>query len=414
MDILTVITVLIIISALFSYINERFFRMPAMIGVMTISVMVSLAVLIIGKIGDERFNVITRLAYNIDFSKVLLDVMLAFLLFAGALHLDNHRLNVLKRPVFALSTLGVIISAASFGGMFYGITQLFHMHIPLIYCFIFGAIISPTDPIAVGAILKKSNVPSRLHTIISGESLFNDGLGLILFVTLSGIARQDGGGLSVMEMTKIFAQEVLGGIGLGLVFGYSGYWLIKSIRDYQTIFLISIAIVLGISLIAGRLDASIPLAAVVAGLVVGNSKFSKEHEGSEFFNHIWHLIDEVLNTILFVMIGLQLLTLPFLANYWMIGICSIVIILVARLMSVTVNAFFELHRLTIGSLSILTWAGLRGGISIAMALSLPHSTYREVILSGCYCIVIFSVVVQGLTLNKVVDKAVVETTKRDA
>lgn len=406
MNILTVITVLIVISALFSYLNERFIKMPAMIGVMTISVMVSLTVLIVGRIGNEQYNFITRLAYNIDFSKVLLDVMLAFLLFAGALHLDNHRLNVLKRPVFVLSTLGVIISAGAFGCMFYGITQLFDMHIPLIYCFIFGAIISPTDPIAVGSILKKSNVPSRLQTIISGESLFNDGLALILFVTLLGIARQSNDTLSFMKVMHIFTQEVLGGIVLGLVFGYSGYWLIKSIRDYQTIFLISIAVVLSISFTANIFHVSIPLAAVVAGLVIGNSRFSKEHEGSEFFGHIWNLIDEVLNTILFVMIGLQLLVLPFLIDYWLIGTCSIFIILVARFMSVTFNAFFELHRLTIGSLSIITWAGLRGGISIAMALSLPPSTYREVILSGCYCIVIFSVIVQGLTLNKVVDKAV--------
>lgn len=406
MNIITVITVLIIISALFSYINERFIKMPVMIGVMTISVILSLLVLVIGRIGDEKYNLIMRLAYNIDFSKILLDVMLAFLLFAAALHLDNNRLKVLKGPVFALSTLGVLISAGAFGGMFYGVTQFFNMHIPLVYCFIFGAIISPTDPIAVGAILKKSNVPSRLHTIISGESLFNDGLALILFVTLLGIARQDRETLSVMETLRIFAEEVLGGIALGLIFGYSGYWLIKSIRDYQTIFLISLAVVLGISLTANHFHVSIPLAAVVAGLIVGNTKFSKEHEGSEFFGRIWNLIDEVLNTILFVMIGLQLLVLPFLVDYWVIGMCSIIIILIARFMSVTVNAFFELHRLTLGGLSIITWAGLRGGISIAMALSLPHTRYSEIILSGCYCIVIFSVIVQGLTLNNVVNTVV--------
>ncbi|ABG59050.1 cation:proton antiporter [Cytophaga hutchinsonii] len=406
MDILTVITVLIIISALFSYINERFFKMPAMIGVMTISVMVSLAVLIIGKIGDERFNVITRLAYNIDFSKVLLDVMLGFLLFAAALQLDNKKLNVLKRPVFILSTLGVLVSAGTFGAMFYGLSLLLNIHIPLIYCFTFGAIISPTDPIAVGSILKKTKIPARLETIISGESLFNDALGLILFVTLLGVAKQTGPDISFTETLQVFVKEVLGGILLGLTFGVVGYQLIKPIRDYQTIFLISVAVVLGISLVGSRLHASIPLAAVVAGLMIGNDKFSKEHEGSEFFNSIWHLMDEVLNTILFVMIGLQLLVLPFLADYWLIGACSIIIILLARMMSVTLNAFFELRRINLTSLSILTWAGLRGGISIALALSLPNSAYKEIILSCCYCIVIFSVLVQGLTLNKVVNTVV--------
>ncbi len=412
MNILTVITILIIISALFSYLNERFIKMPAMIGVMTISVMVSLAVLIIGRIGDEKYNIITRLAHNIDFTKVLLDVMLGFLLFASALQLDNKKLNVLKRPVFILSTLGVLVSAGTFGVMFYGVTLLFHIHIPIIYCFVFGAIISPTDPIAVGSILKKSNIPSRLETIISGESLFNDALGLILFVTLLGAAHQTGPAFSVAEMLQVFAREVLGGITLGLAFGYAGHWLIKPIRDYQTIFLITIAVVLGISLVGHELHTSIPLSAVVAGLIVGNQKFTKEHEGGEFLNRIWHLIDEVLNTILFVMIGLQLLVLPFLKDYWLIGACSIIIILLARMMSVTLNAFFELRRINFTNLSILTWAGLRGGISIALALSLSHSVYREIILSCCYCIVIFSVLVQGLTLNTVVSKVIKEDTNK--
>lgn len=379
--------------------------MPAMIGVMTISVMVSLAVLIIGRIGDEKYNLITRFAYNINFSQVLLDVMLGFLLFASALQLDNERLNLLKRPVFGLSTLGVFVSAGAFGAMFYGLSLLLKIHIPLIYCFIFGAIISPTDPIAVGSILKKTKIPARLETIISGESLFNDAIGLILFVTLIGIAKQTGPTISIMETVQVFVQEVLGGIALGLAFGYAGYWLIKPIRDYQTIFLITVAVVLGISLAANQLHVSIPLAAVVAGLIIGNNKFSKEHEGSGFLNRIWHLIDEVLNTILFVMIGLQLLVLPFLKDYWLIGGCSIIIILVARMMSVTINAFFELKKISLRNLSILTWAGLRGGISIALALSLSPTVYREIILSCCYCIVIFSVLVQGLTLNKLVDTA---------
>ena len=405
MNILTVITVLIIISALFSYLNERFIKMTPVIGVMTISVIVSLSVLVVGQIGDEKYNLITRFANNIDFSKVLLDVMLAFLLFAAALQLDNQKLSVLKGPVFLFSTLGVLVSAGAFGGMFYGLSLLLHIKIPLIYCFTFGAIISPTDPIAVGSILKKTNIPERLEILISGESLFNDAIGLILFVTLMGIAKNYGSEFSIIETSQVFAREVLGGIGLGLAFGYAGYWLIKPIKDSQTIFLISIAVVLGISLIANRLHASIPLAAVVAGLIIGNNKFSKEHESSEFLNHIWHLIDEVLNTILFVMIGLQLLVLPFIKDYWLIGACSIIIILVARMLSVTLNAFLELRKISLRNLSILTWAGLRGGISIALALSLPHSVYREIIISCCYCIVIFSVLVQGLTLDKLVNTA---------
>jgi monovalent cation:H+ antiporter, CPA1 family len=406
MDILSIITVLIIISALFSYLNERFIKLPGTIGVMTISVVVSIIILILGKIGDEKSNLMTRLAHNIDFSKVLLDVLLGFLLFACALQFDYPKLKALRRPVLILSTLGVLVSATIFGGLFYGVAFLLHLNIPLIYCFMFGALISPTDPIAVSAILKNSKIPPKLETIISGESLFNDAVGLILFVTLLGIANQSVVGFSMASTLRAFGMEVVGGIVIGLTLGFVGYRLIKSIHDYQTIFLISLGVVLGISVVANRFNASIPLSAVTAGLVIGNNSFGKAHPANQFLNRIWQLLDEVLNTLLFVMIGLQLLILPFLQNYWLIGLCSVVIILIARMISVSINAFFELRKINFTNLSILTWAGLRGGISIAMALSLPLSTYREIILSCCYFIVIFSVVVQGLTLNKVVARAV--------
>ncbi len=200
--------------------------------------------------------------------------------------------------------------------------------------------------------------------------------------------------------------EVIGGIVIGLVTGFAGYRLIKSIKDYQTMFLISLAVVLGIAEIASRFHASIPLAAVMAGLVVGNNSFGKDHPGDIFLERIWQLLDSVLNTILFVMIGLQLVLLPFLSHYWLIGLFSILIILLARIFSVSLYAIFELRKVNITNLTILTWAGLRGGISIAMALSLRATVYREIILSCCYFIVIFSIIVQGLTLNKVVDRAV--------
>jgi CPA1 family monovalent cation:H+ antiporter len=406
MDILSVITVLIIISAGFSYLNEKFLKLPGTIGVMTISVVVSVVVLIIGKIGDEKSNLITTLAHNIDFSEVLLDVLLAFLLFASALHFDYQKLKALRRPVLILSTLGVVVSAGVFGGLFYGIALLLKIHIHLIYCFVFGAIISPTDPIAVGALIKNSKMPPKLATIISGESMFNDAVGLILFVTLLGIAKKSNTPFSIADTIQFFLTGVLGGIAIGFIMGFIGYQLMKSIKDYQTIFLISLAIVLGISVIAHQFHASIPLAAVVAGLVIGNNSFGKNHPGNEFLNRIWQLLDEVLNTLLFVMIGLQLVLLPFLSHYWLIGFFSILIILIARMISVSLVAFFEFRKINFSNLFILTWAGLRGGISIAMALSLPVSANREIILSCAYFIVIFSIIVQGLTLNKVVNKTV--------
>jgi monovalent cation:H+ antiporter, CPA1 family len=406
LDILSIITVLIIISAGFSYLNERFVKLPGTIGVMTMSVVVSIVVLIIGRIGDEKLNLLTKLAHNINFSEVLLNVMLGFLLFASALHFDYQKLKALRRPVLILSTLGVLVSTGVFGGLIFGAAYLLHIKLPLIYCFVFGALISPTDPIAVGAIITKSRIPPKLATVISGESMFNDAVGLILFVTTLGITKQSTNRISVLEMLRSFGTQVIGGVLIGLIMGFIAYRLIKSIKDFQTIFLISLAIVLGISVVANLFHASIPLAAVVAGLVVGNKSFGKDHAANQFLNNVWQLLDGILNTILFVMIGLQLLILPFLRHYWLIGLISILIILIARMISVSLIAFFELRKVNLVNLSILTWAGLRGGISIAMALSLPLSPYREVILSCCYFIVIFSIIVQGLTLNKLVDKAV--------
>jgi monovalent cation:H+ antiporter, CPA1 family len=406
MDMLTIITILIIISAAFSYLNERFIKLPATIGVITISVVVSILILIAGKTNNTIAKTIISLANNIDFSKVLLDVMLGLLLFASALHFDYKKLKEQRLPVLLLSTLGVVVSAAVFGGLLFVVTLLLKIDLPLVYCFIFGALISPTDPIAVGAILKKSNIPPKLNTIISGESMFNDAIGLVLFVTLLSLANQSGVSITAGRVVQLFAQEVLGGIGIGLVAGFLGYRMIKSIRNFQTILLISIALVLGISVVAHDLHVSIPLAAVTAGLIIGNESLDKTHIAEKFLSRIWQLLDEMLNTILFVMIGLQLVIMPFLNHYWLIGCLSIIIILIARLISVSIPAIFLLRKVSFSSLFILTWAGLRGGISVAMALSLPGSPYREVILSSCYFIVIFSIIVQGLTLNKVVEKAV--------
>jgi CPA1 family monovalent cation:H+ antiporter len=407
MDLLTIITILIIISAVFSYLNERIIKLPRVIGVVTISIVVSILILVIGETSNGLNNTIKSFAQSIDFSKVLLNIMLGFLLFASAFHFDYQKLKKQRLPVFLLSTLGVIISTGVFGGLFYLVITLVLQvhHIPFIYCLLFGAIISPTDPIAVGAILKNSKIPPRLDTIISGESLFNDGVGLILFVIILEITKKSGSTSSV-EIIQLFAREVLGGIIIGLISGYLGYWLIKSIKDFQTIFLISIALVLGISVIAVKFNTSIPLAAVTAGLIIGNTSPDKKNIADQFLGKIWGLINDVLNTILFVMIGLELVTMPFLHEHWVTGLISIMILLFARVVSITIPAVVLLRRLNFSNLSILTWAGLRGGISIAMALMLPTSPYRQIILSGCYFVVIFSILFQGLTLKKVVEIAV--------
>ncbi len=404
MDLLTIITILIIVSAAFSYFNERFIKLPNTIGVVAVSVVVSVLILIAGKTNSGLTKPLLTFAHSIDFSKVLLDVMLGLLLFASAIHFNYQKLKEQRLPVFILSTIGVLLSAGVFGVLLHFVMHFIGINIPLLYCFLFGALISPTDPIAVAAILKKSNVPPRLLTIISGESLFNDGIGLVLFIVLSDIANPSTKNLSFSEIVKLFAQEVAGGIAIGLVAGYIGYRLMRSIKNFQTIFLISVALVLGISVVAHDLHASIPLAAVSAGLIIGNKSLDKKQVSDRFLSRIWQLLDEVLNTILFVMIGLQLITMPFLNNYWLAGFLSIIIILIARLVSVTLPVIFQLRKINFSNLFILTWAGLRGGISIAMALSIFNSPYREIIIASCYFIVIFSIIIQGLTLNKVVKK----------
>lgn len=401
MDTISIITILIAISATFAYLNERFIKLPGTIGVISISVILSLLILIAGKASGGWSGTITTLAHDINFSNVLLNIMLGFLLFAGALHFDYEKLKALRWEILLLSTLGVVVSVGVFGSLFYLAAIVINVNIPIVYCFLFGALISPTDPIAVAAILKNSRVPPRLHTLISGESLFNDAVGLILFVILLEISNPFTT-VSALGTLKLIAQEVLGGVLIGLVAGYAGHRLLRAIKDFQTIFLISTALVLCIALIDHKLHASIPLSAVVAGLIIGNKSTDQRNVSNQFLHRIWTLIDEVLNTILLVLIGLQLAIMPFMQNYWLIGSISIVIILIARVVSISLPALVVLQKLSFRNLSILTWAGIRGGISVALALSLPMMPYREIILASCYFIVIFSIVVQGLTLNKVV------------
>lgn len=404
MELLTIFTILICISAAFSYLNERVVKLPATIGIVTISVAFSVLILIVGETSSVLTTYITSVATRINFSTALLNVMLGFLLFAAAIHFDYQKLKEQRWPVFLLSTVGVLISTAVYGALFYLVARLTGFPIPFVNCLLFGALISPTDPISVNVIIQKSIVPERLKTIISGESLFNDAVGLVLFVILFDISRRSGASVSVEYVLKLFVSEVIGGFALGAIAGFIGYRMMKSINTYQTILLISISIVLAISVIANYSHFSIPLSAVGAGLIIGNKSRNKDKKMHDFLSQIWELIDQVLNTILFVLIGLQLVEMPFLDNYWFTGFLSILIILIARLVSVSLPAIILLRKFNYRNMAILTWAGLRGGISLAMALSLPASEYRDVILSCCYFIVIFSTIVQGLTLDSLVNK----------
>jgi len=407
MDLFLIIALLVIVSAIYSYINARFVRLPGTIGIITIAVVVSIATLIVDKSDPYIAKYLTLLAKTIDFSKVVLDIMLGFLLFAGALNVDTKKLRREMLPVMILSTVSVIVSTAVFGLLFHYVGLLFDIHVNLIYCFLFGALISPTDPVAVAAVIKGSKLPAHLETIITGESLFNDGVGLVLFITLLEITRTGTDNINIGQTSILFVREVFGGVALGTFMGFLAYRLMRSITDFQTIVLVSLALVMSISIICIYLGLSVPLAVVAAGLFMGNRSINSDakqhsHEALEKF---WKLIDEMLNTILFVMLGLQIINLSFITDYLETGAIAIILMLIARWVSITLPVTFLKRSLQInyGSVNILTWAGLRGGISIALALSLPHSIYREIILAGSYFVVIFSIVVQGLTLNKVIN-----------
>lgn len=403
MDVFTVITILFVISAAISYINVKLVKLPDAIGMVTLSVVFSVIILVLGKVTNIASSTVTRVVESINFSETVLNIFLGILLFAAALQFDYKKLREERISVFILSTIAVFVTTAVFGTLLYFVAQMIKIELPFVICLLFGAIISPTDPIVVEAILKRSKLPERLRILISGESLFNDGVGIILFVVLLIISFNTGRSLSFSDIAGVFALEVVGGVAVGYVAGYVASLLLKTVSDFKTIFLITTSAVLVLSVVAHAIHGSVPLAAVTAGLMIGNGSYKNLHI-RPYLTRIWQFLDSIFNTLLFVMIGLQLVQMPFVANYWTIGIISVVLILIARFISITLPAYVLLHTRTLANLLILTWAGLRGAISIALALLLPDSPYREVILSGCYIVVIFSIIVQGLTLNRVVDK----------
>lgn len=407
MHMFLIIALLVIISALYSYTNARFLKLPGTIGIMALAVAGSIITVVIDSLNPTIASYLTVLAKNINFSTLVLNIMLGFLLFASAFKLNVRKLKKEMRPILVLSTLGVILSTAVFGTLLYYATDIISIKIPFVYCLLFGALVSPTDPVAVGGIIKGSKLPSNLSTIISGESLFNDGIGLVLFITLLEITRSGAHNVDFTKAVILFVQEVFGGIALGAVTGFLAYRLMLSINDFQTIVLVSLALVMINSVVAEMLELSIPLSVVTAGLLAGGRSINaddKEHS-HESLEKFWNLIDEMLNTMLIVMIGLQMVNLPYIKNYWITGVIGIAVILMARWLSIALPLTFLKRSLNVSysNVNILTWAGVRGGITIALALALPASPYRHFILSGSYFIVIFSIIVQGLTLNKVIN-----------
>jgi CPA1 family monovalent cation:H+ antiporter len=405
MDLFTILAVLITLTALFSYLNHRYIGLPTTIGVMLIAMVLSVLLTLVGPIGLRLDESAQRLLEGIDFDKTLLHGMLSFLLFAGALHLNINDLAAWKWSIGSLAVVSTVISTFIVGTLAWWLLGWLGVDLSYAYCLLFGALISPTDPIAVLGILKTAGAPKSLEMKITGESLFNDGVGVVLFLIILEMAN-GGQELSLGHVGWLFTEEAIGGVFFGLGIGYAAYRMLKSVDNYQVEVLITLALVAGGYALAERLHLSGPIAIVVAGLLIGNHGrlLAMSKETREHLDLFWELIDEILNAVLFVLIGLEILVLSFTRAHLIAGLVMIVAVLAARFVSVLipVTALRPFRPFDPGTVRIMTWGGLRGGISIALALSLPPGPERNVIVAITYIIVAFSILVQGLTIGPLV------------
>ncbi len=409
MDYFIIAAILVFISAIFGYINVRFLKLPNTIGLMLITIVFTLAVFALSYFDDTLLNAERYIITQIDFKTVLLDIMLSFLLFAGALHTNFEQLKVQRWPILVFSTLGVLVSTFLVGTLMYYLLQVLQMEVNFIYCLLFGALISPTDPIAVLGILKQAGAPKKLETKIVGESLFNDGVGVVVFLTIFQLASSGAGDIDPLAILELFGVEVIGGILLGLFIGWITYRLMRSINDYDIEVIITLAAVMMGTVVAQKFHLSAPLAMVAAGLVVGNDtvRNSAMSEVTEtYVDKFWELIDILLNTLLFVLIGMEMLVITFETDYIIAGLITIPVVLACRYLSLMLPIkFFEKKLDFVPKTNlVMTWGGLRGGISIALALGLTQEMHRDLFLVITYVVVVFSIVGQGLTVGKLVKK----------
>ncbi|WP_313253102.1 sodium:proton antiporter [Empedobacter sp.] len=399
-------SVLIVLAALFSYANLRFLKLPGTIGIMIIAMLVSVAIRLLG---DSYFPDATKdmfqLFNSLDFNEILMGAMLNFLLFAGAMHVNILDLKNLRWTIATYATISVVLSAFIISVILYYIAPYFGIQIPYIYCLLFGTLITPTDPIVVLGILKQAKVPKIIETKITGESLFNDGVAVVMFAVVLQIATNPSFDADFASVSKLFLMEAGGGILLGLLLGFTASRSMKKIDDYKVSALITLSIVMGGFLIAKELHVSSPLAMVIAGLIIGNygKKFAMSKTTQDYLNKFWELIDEIMNAILFLFIGFELLLIEDLMDQILLGIVTIFIVLLSRTLSIVIPARTILRKNTFskGSLIVLVWGGIRGGVSIALVLSMPNSEWKDLLLEITYIVVLFSIVIQGLTVGKV-------------
>lgn len=406
-QLLNIAALLLGLTFVLSYLNHKFIKLPTTIGLLLISMLMSLLLVIAGElglVGIERYA--EQLILSIDFTETLMIGMLAFLLFAGALHVDINELREKKLEVGIFATVGVIASTFIIGSLMYFILRLVGVEISFIYALLFGALISPTDPIAVLAIVQQAKAPKSLETKITGESLFNDGVGIVLFLTILGIATS-GESFSLPEVSLLFAEEAVGGLLLGLIAGYAVYRLLKRINNYQIEIIGTLALVFGVYALAIEAHVSGPIAIVVAGLLIGNRgrSLAMSDDTRRRLDDFWVLVDDILNAVLFVLIGLEVLAITLSPFYVLLGLVAAAVALLARFISVglPIQALKLLQRtFSEKVVRIMTWGGLRGGISVALALSLPKVPERDLIIAITYVVVAFSILVQGTTIKSLI------------
>jgi len=409
--------VLIVLAAALGYLNFRFLKLPSSIGLTIMGALASLIVVGLDRVfpGAGFGHDVVQFIAGIDFQTTLMDGMLSFLLFAGALHVDWHEMARGRWPILVLSTVGVVLSTLLVGGGFLLLSHMVGFEVPAIWCFVFGALISPTDPVSVMSVLKRADVSPALEATVAGESLFNDGVGVVVFSILLASA-VSGEPFSVLHGAHLFAIEAGGGILLGLAIGWIAYHAMCSIDDYKVEVMISLAVVMGGYAIARPLHASGPVAMAVAGLIIGNAGVAHAMSDTtrDYLHKFWDLIDDILNTVLFLLIGLEVVTIPGDLRLLVLGVAAIPLALAARSLSVILplRVIRPKHRYGLVAPVTLIWGGLRGGISIALALGLPDGPARSVILAATYVVVLFSVIVQGGTIKRVLEYLTAKETTR--
>ncbi len=406
MSIFIFFSALISLAAIFSYINVRWLRFPSGIALMMMSAILSVGLILIGGASQNFTLYVREKLAAIDFSEFILGILLSFLLFAGSLHVSYSRLKDSALSIITFSTVGVMISTFLVGAGSYFLFKLFGIEIPFIYCLLFGALISPTDPIAVLGILKKAGISKSIEIKITGESLFNDGVGVVVFATIMQIILKGSENASVGSVLTLFAREAVGGFIAGLIIGYIGYKVMKSIDHFQTEILISLAMVMGGYSLCHYFHVSGPLAMVVAGIFTGYKGLPEAMSDTtrDYLEKFWQVTDDILNSILFMLIGFELLTITLHFSYILIGLIIAISLIFFRYLSLWIPAklFRFKNSLENKTLEIMAWGGLRGGISIALALSMPAGVIKDALVLVTYTVVLFSILVQGMTMENLV------------